>query len=90
MKPRNEVPACAADECGDHDWEPLFRDASCTDNVLSYMSQGHADYKHCRRCGAVGMVEGNSTRKPYLLSAQAGSLKIREAAYWNASQEQDA
>lgn len=72
--------------CDDHDWQPLFAEPSRPEDILSYMSQGHADFRQCARCGALGLVAGGPSHGPHLLSESFAVSKRREAVAWNESQ----
>ncbi len=90
MKRESQEQPCQKSACVDHQWQPLFHEPSCQENVLAYMTYGLADFKLCSRCGAVGMAEGSSSHKVHLLSDGFAERKKREAAAWNAKQLHDA
>ncbi len=87
--PREKQPRSES-ACASHEWQPLFQQPSRRENVLAYMSHRHADFKQCIKCGAVGMDETGSARRVHLLSESFANSKKREAAAWNAKQQEDA
>jgi len=87
MKSARQDQGCPASPCADHEWQRLFNEPSCKENVLAYLSHGHADFEHCTQCGAVAMVESGASRRVHLLSESFANAKKREAAAWNARQQ---
>ena len=70
--------------CAGHEWHPLFTKPHDPEHFREYMVCGYADLKQCSNCGAVGMADGHSARKVYLLSESWAQHKKQKAALWNA------
>ena len=86
MKPKHEMQPCAGSTDADHDWQPLFDPPLDLQQKARYMAHGHVDYLRCAGCGMIAMRDGAA--KPLVLSQIFSDSKKREAASWNAQQEQ--